>query len=71
MKKLIDQCTDHDYLFLKRESVPLTEPTLRIINREVYACAYCGTGLDFYNLDEFVEITNEPKNHPPTMENES
>jgi hypothetical protein len=57
MKKLIEQCKDHDYLFLKRESVSLTEPTLRIITKEIYACAYCGTGLDFYNLDEPVEVS--------------
>lgn len=60
MKELIDTCVDHDYIFLKSESVPLSEPTLRIVTKEIYACVRCGTGLDFYNLDEPISIqTNE------------
>ena len=61
MKKLIDECTDHDYLYLKREVVTATEPSLRILNKEIYVCAYCGSGLDVYNLDEPV-IVKEKNN---------
>ena len=56
MKKLIDDCKDHSYVWLKRESVPVTEPTLRVIEKETYVCVDCGTGLDFYNLDEPIHI---------------
>lgn len=56
MKRLIDNCESHDYIFLKRESMPVTEPTLRILTKEIFACEKCGAGLDFYNLDEPLEI---------------
>lgn len=59
MRKLIEQCKDHDYVYLKRETVTIPEPQLKLIQKEIYACVYCGAGLDIYNLDEPLEIRNE------------
>lgn len=59
MRKLVEQCKDHDYVYLKRETVPIPEPQLKLIQKEIYACVYCGAGLDIYNLDEPLEIRNE------------
>lgn len=56
MNKLIDECKDHDYIILKTESVSIPNPTPRIIQKEIYVCIHCGTGLDYYNLDEFIEV---------------
>lgn len=55
-ERLIDECNDHDYIILKTEPVPIPNPTPRIIQKEIYACIHCGTGLDCYNLDEFIEV---------------
>ena len=56
MKALIDNCKDHNYVWLKKESVVLPEPQTKIIHKDIYACVDCGTGLDFYNLDEPIEL---------------
>jgi len=61
MKALIDNCKDHSYVYLKQESVVSPEPQLKIINKETYACVDCGTGLDFYNLDEPIELIGGEK----------
>jgi hypothetical protein len=60
MLKLIDECQEHDYVWLKIESVQLPHPQLKTITKETFACVYCGAGLDFYNLDEPI-IINQPK----------
>lgn len=60
MKKLIEDCKNHEYVYLKYESIPVTHPTLRIIKKEIYVCVYCGTGLDFYNLDEPILLDKQP-----------
>ena len=62
MKKLIDDWCNHSYVWLKQESVPVTEPNLRIIQKDIYACVDCGTGLDFYNLDEPIPIKQDREN---------
>ncbi len=56
MKKLIDECSEHSYIYLKTESVAISHPTPRIINKEVYVCVDCGSGQDVYDLENFVEI---------------
>lgn len=61
MKKLIDNCENHNYVWLKRESIPVPEPELRIYNKDIYVCVDCGKGLDFYNLDEPITVATPPK----------
>ena len=55
-ERLIDECTDHDYVILKTQTIFLPDPTARLIKKEIYACIHCGRGLDYYNLDEFIEV---------------
>lgn len=55
MKKLVDTCKNHSYVWLKKESVSVPEPSPKIITKEIYVCVDCGTGLDFYNLDTLQE----------------
>lgn len=56
MKKLIDDCKDHDYIYLRRESVLVSSQPRRIVEKEVYACVLCGTGLDVYELDNAITL---------------
>jgi hypothetical protein len=56
MQKLIDECPEHDYIYLKNETIPLPQPVLKLVTKEIYACVYCGSGLDVYNLDEAIEL---------------
>lgn len=60
MKKLIEDCKNHEYVYLRDESVPISHPTLRLVKKEVYACLLCGTGLDCYNLDEPIILDKQP-----------
>lgn len=56
MKKLIEECYSHDYVWLKRETLLATEPKMRAIEKDIYACVKCGSGLDVYDLDQVEEI---------------
>lgn len=56
MKKLIDECKNHSYVWLKQEGILAPEPKPRIFNKDIYACVDCGSGLDVYDLDREQEV---------------
>lgn len=56
MNKLIEDCTEHNYLYLKRTNEVITEPNTKVVPKEIYACADCGSGKDVYYLDEAIEV---------------
>lgn len=56
MKKLIEQCTNHNYVYLKKESVTIHEPLIKIVEKTIFACVECGAGLDVYDLDNPIEV---------------
>lgn len=60
MKYLIDQPHEHNYIYLKKETVPIPEPLLKLIEKTVFACIDCGSGLDVYDFDN-VQILPERK----------
>jgi len=59
MRLLFDQCNDHDYIYLKTESVPLVNEYLRIVTRELYACVHCGIEMVIYDLDNPIKLDKE------------
>ncbi len=52
----IEYCQNHDYVFLSRETIITTEPHIRLIPKETYACIHCGLGMDFYNLADKIDV---------------
>lgn len=60
MKYLVDQPHEHNYIYLKTESIVLHEVIAKIANKEVYACVDCGLGMDVYDLENTIKV-KEPK----------
>lgn len=62
MKKLIDECKDHNYIFLSRRTRLIDDSIQKqIITLETYACIDCGSGLEVYDLDNVKEAQDEKK----------
>lgn len=60
MKKLIENCKNHSYVYLKDEVVVSSHPTLRLLNKQIYVCIECGVGLEVYDLDNPITV-KEPQ----------
>lgn len=52
----VDQCKDHDYVFIKRESILATEGYMLVIPKDIYACIHCGLAMEVYDLVNKVDI---------------
>lgn len=59
MKELVDTCKNHSYVWIKTETVVSTEPYLRIIPKDIYACVDCGLAMEIYKLDEKIDINRD------------
>lgn len=52
MKETIQSCTQHDYIYIRKDTVISSGNPMRLIQKESYACVKCGSGLDVYDLDK-------------------
>lgn len=53
---LVDDCKNHDYVFIKREFTLVTEIYIRVIPKETYACIHCGLAMEVYNLERKIDM---------------
>jgi hypothetical protein len=56
MRKLIEQCKEHNYVYLYEDFVAIHLPLTKSVRKEVFACVECGSGLDVYDLDNPTEV---------------
>jgi hypothetical protein len=56
MNKLIEDCKNHNYVYLKKESMPIHEPLVKVVEKTIFACIDCGSGLDVYDLENAVVV---------------
>ena len=52
----VDQCTGHDNVFIKRETILAIEGYTQVIPKDIYACVYCGLALEIYDLANKIDI---------------
>lgn len=55
----VDECTGHDYVFIKREFVVADSAYKRIIPKDVYACIHCGLAMEVYDLVNKIDMVQE------------
>lgn len=52
----VEQCTGHDYIYIKQETVIMPEPYIKLIPKTIYACTHCGVALEVYELDRKIDV---------------
>lgn len=59
MKYLVDQPHEHGYIYLKTVTEIIRNPSMRTINKEIYACGDCGLAMEVYDLENYTEVGRE------------
>lgn len=55
MKYLVDQPHEHGYIYLKTITEIIRNPSMRTVNKEIYACVDCGLEMGVYDLENYNE----------------